>query len=305
MKTAHIFPAFIHEYLGTETDVVKSYGVDFHGYLQQASEVTGTDLTAFDIETNNFLDKQLESQYLTYIYGCSVSDIMHMKNRLPDYVSSYSMGIYAALYHCGCYDFVTGLNIIKTAYALVEKYKPAEPCGMASIVGLSLGDIVRIIKPIKKLVSIGNHISQYSFLLSGKLEHLEPIIEAAKADGAMQARLLNVTHPYHAHMLSKVYSDFINILLRTKEIVAAQYPYVSAQWHNILTDKNKIKSEIAFNVISPIRWQATMDFMIKKETTTFIECGAGDSLYKIGKFIEGDFKIINLKKIKSYLADEQ
>ena len=47
-----------------------------------------------------------------------------------------------------------------------------------------------------------------------------------------------------------------------------------------------------------------MNKLISLKLNTFFECGPGKSLFKIGKFIDGDFKIHTIKNIDKILSNE-
>lgn len=296
-KTAHLFPAFVPEYLGIETRAIESYGIDFNAYLKKASDITGEQLEDFNITTNNFLGHQLKSQYIPYIISCCISDILHKKNLRPAFVTSYSMGIYAALYHCHSIDFATGLLMIKTAYESIENNLPANPSSMCVLGGLSRDDVNGLIHSFQSDVFIINQNSEFSFLLSGNKAHLEKVLADATALGAMHARMLSVSHPYHAPILEHAAATFQKALI-TMKIGNNEFNYVSAIDNHIILNREDIIEELTKNLFHGFNWHKTFLFLQKTGIDTFIECGAGESLYKIGKFIEGDFKIFNLKKIQ-------
>jgi len=295
-KTAHLFPAFVPEYLGIETSVIESYGIKLQPYLDRASVLTGENLRDFDIIHNKLLGDQLKSQYITYIISCCISDLLHEKKILPDYISSYSMGIYAAFYHCGSIDFGTGLQMITTAFNAIENSLPAHPQSMCAIGGLNRKDILEIMQPFIDDVYIINQNSEYSFLLSGKYNSLEHILQDAVKMGALQTRMLPVTHPYHSPLLKNASAVF-NKAVQKMNIGVNTLPYVSAITQKIITSREDIITELTCNIFHGFHWHKTFLYMLNNGTDTFIECGAGDSLYRLGKFIEGDFKIITLKKI--------
>ncbi|MCK9612866.1 MAG: hypothetical protein M0R16_08180 [Bacteroidales bacterium] len=296
-KTAHLFPAFVPEYLGIETAVIESTGTDFHSYLENASCITGNNLSAFDILKYNFLDNRLKSQYITYIISCCISDILHAHRQISSFVASYSMGIYAALYHCRSIDFGTGLKLIKYAFEIIEDNLPDGAFSMCAIGGLGRQDIITLTKPFKENVFIINQNSEFSFLLSGRHTALESILKEATATGAMQTRMLPVAHPYHTRFMKKAAQEFEKKIKELK-IAGCGLTYVSSINQQIISTEKEVASELVNNLQQSFDWYKTFSFMLKNGITSFIECGAGESLYRMGKFIEGDFKIYSLKKFR-------
>ena len=64
MKVAHIFPAFVPEYLGMEDEVTGKEKL--YDLLSNASEFAGIDFTDFDLRDKNYLHDSRISQYITY-----------------------------------------------------------------------------------------------------------------------------------------------------------------------------------------------------------------------------------------------
>jgi len=299
-KTAHIFPAFVPEYLGIETQVIERYGINFRAFLEKASEISGSKLSDFHITENTLLGDKLKSQYITYIISCCISDILHDRKQIPTFVSAYSMGIYAAMYHCGSIDFGTGLSMIKAAFETIEKNLPEPPSSMCSIGGLNRDDIEALIRPYQKDTFIINQNSEFSFLLSGNEKHLGQILKEAAEAGAIQARMLPVTHPYHAPLLKTASVEF-HQALQNMLIGNNNLKYLSAVDMRIILNRDDIITELSNNLSVSFDWYKTFLFLLKNGVNTFIECGAGESLYRIGKFIEGNFTICNLKKLNNYV----
>jgi [acyl-carrier-protein] S-malonyltransferase len=301
LKTAHLFPAFVTEYLGIETKVI---GKDLmHNKLEKASASLDCNLTDFDIVNHNYLDDPLKSQYITYILSCCVSDMLHHKDKIPDLVSVFSMGIYAALYHCCSINFETGLRMIQSAYFSIENNLPEQSMGMCVIGGLSFDDVNGIMRSHVDKVNIINQNSEFSFILSGHRYALLKIIDNAKADGAMQTRMLPVEHPYHSPLLKKASEDFA-LQIKEMEVNNSIYPLLSALNQRVINKRSDIIHELVSNLYQPFHWWTTFNFMLSQKVDIFIECGAGESLYKTGKFIHGEFKVINLKRLANYLNRE-
>jgi len=134
-------------------------------------------------------------------------------------------------------------------------------------------------------------------LLSGSKSLILEIIGKAKAEGALHASLMKVTCPYHNALLSTAAKNFgkrieSEILLENSEIAI-----VSGIDQRTFTAKNEIIFELTRNLNTQINWFKTMKKMLELNVSRFIECGAGTSLFRIGKFIKGNFKIYPVTSI--------
>lgn len=297
MKVAHIFPAFVPEYLGMEDEVTGKEIL--YQLLLRASELTGIDFTDFDLRDKNYLHDSRISQYITYTLSCAVSDVIREEKKVPDLVSFFSMGLYAALYHCRSVSFETGLQLIKKAFDEIDQQLANTSMGMCVIGGLDIDDVEGLIRSHINKIEIVNQNSTFSFILSGHKENIETVLENARHIGAMQTRMLPVQHPYHSSFITDAamrFKTFVDIA----EISKPNYKLISSIDQKNLNSENLVKEELVRNLYKPFAWMKTFQFMLSQQVELFIECGAGESLFKTGKFIEGDFKILNCKKIKKY-----
>jgi len=300
MSTGFIFPAFISEYIGNEPEILQSYSDDFGRYLAEASEFLNLDLKSFSVDNKLYINNEIYAQYISYIFGCSMADILEKKNLVPTFISGYSMGLYACLY-CGCsISFTQGLELIRKAYDLIKETTDHLDTGMGSIVGLSLDDINGLL-PNNNEVQVVNKNGTHSFLVSGIKSSISTLLDAAKNEGALHTSMLNVKSPYHTRLLDQASGMFNKFITKNIKIKNSDYKIVSALDQKIIQSEKEIHEELVDNLNSNIDWLKTMDLMIGNGITQFVECGAGNSLYRIGKFMKGDFKIYPMNKLNKIL----
>ncbi len=273
---------------------------DFDALLKRAAEVTRSDLTGFRIGTNDFLKEELKNQYISYVFSCAVVNILKSRGLTPDCLAGLSMGIYAALYAGNSISFEDGLRCIKAAYNLSVSRLNQYDFGMGSIIGLTHGELNNIVLSTSKEVTIVNTIGLYSYVISGISSEVKKVAQNAMEEGAFHSGLLDVSCPYHSKFMSDVASEFY-AYVNELSMGISEIPLVSVIDQSTFRKKEEIAHELARNLDSEINWFRTMQTMIEMGIQTFIECGAGKSLYKIGKFIEGDFTIYPMNKLNGYL----
>jgi len=299
LKTVHIFPAFVSEYTGKEIISLSKYKNVFADYLILASKELNKDLSDFDLVSNNYLDHQLKSQYIQFIFGCSFSDILYEENIIPDYTAGYSMGVYASLYHSKSFDFQTGLNLIKNAYHIIKSTLPHISYGMAVIGGVEMKDVKCIIINNSLNAEVININNQNSYVVSGVKNDIEMLVSIAKDEGALHTRIMNIGFPYHSTCLNEAAVEF-GAFLANINIQKPELKVISSIDQRVINSEAEIKKELADNINKKINWLDTFNLFLLSGTKNFLECGAGESLTKIGKFIDGDFKIYNSKNLDQY-----
>jgi len=300
-STALIFPAFVSDYNGDEIILLEKYNIKFSKYLHNASSITGIDLTLFDIQENKFIDDELKSQLLAYIFSCCVSDILKQKNIEAKYVAGYSMGIYAALYHAGVYSFEVGAKLIQKAYQTIVDHKGNTEFGMGTIAGIDDDDLLSIIDQDQLDVEIINTNSRHSFVISGKLPDVEKIVQIAAQEGALLARKLPVTVPYHSRHMKQAANDFANYV-HIQKFNNPQIPIVSLIDQRLIITQQDVCTELILNVSNKINWYKTMLKIAQLDARIMLECGAGKSLYKMSKFIDEELKVFPLNKLAQFLS---
>jgi [acyl-carrier-protein] S-malonyltransferase len=292
-KSAFIFPAFINEYPENPFGGLEELHIRFENLLEQSSALVDPNLAEFDFASNHFLWDELKTQYLTYIYSCSVADILGKRKIVPALSAGYSMGIYAAIVHAQVVTFEDGLFLIKNAYETIKNTVQDKKYGMCSIIGLSRTDIESLIHLLNLPVEITNQNSDFAFVLSGLYKDMLILLNEAIAEGALHTHLLNVTLPYHSEFLKETKNPF-NDFVGTIRFADPRTKIISLVDQKILQDPIDIREEIIKNLFTPLNWYQTQSHLIRSGVNCFVECGPGKNLVKNSKFIEGDYKFTSV-----------
>jgi [acyl-carrier-protein] S-malonyltransferase len=303
LATSIIFPAFVHEYHGSEEAVLSSFNNEFLHLIEIASDTLGINLKQFDFQTNNFLNDEEKSQFISFIFSCSIADILKSQHLKPDFISGYSMGIYAALYYCGAIDFRDGLVLISRAWDRITEITQGTEYGMGMIIGLNENDILELF-PTDAGIEICNQNNPYTFIISGKKKSVSRVLNSAKEEGAMRTTMLSVSQPYHSGFLKKAEPVFAKSI-QNLSFRPSEYNYVSSLDQRILTSGDELREEVIRNLSHKMNWHKTMSFLSAQGTDFFFECGAGDGLTRNSRFIEGSFHAFSVGRTEQFLNESQ
>ena len=295
--SAILFPAFVPEFTGKEQQAI--HHDDFREMLAHASQILRTDLTAFDFHDNTFLEDEERSQYISYIFSCSVAEILKKKGSKPLAVSGYSMGIYAAFSYAGAISFETGLLLLQQAWRLICQAAEGEEYGMGMIVGLSEEDIREMIRD--RDVILCNRNNPHTCILSGHRKGIREVLDLAREEGALRANLLPVSKPYHTPVLKKAARGFEDYL---KKFVVKDpsLPIVSALDTRVLDKGGDLRQELVRNLYYPMNWLGAMKKLLGLGAEVFLECGLGDGLTRNFRFIDQKVKAISADKLDLFLG---
>lgn len=299
-KTAHIFPAFTLKYTGKEIDIINKNGGGLQNKLQKVLQLTDINLTDFNIEKNNFLDNELKNQIMSYVFACSFSEMLKKNRQTPDYISGFSMGIYAALYHAGSIDFETGLNLIVEIYNETASIYSRQKVAMASVIGFVEDDLKAFARNYDSIEIVIKN-GRYSFIVTGEKLELEHFIYDVTNEGAMHTAIFNVQNSYHSQKLNQKFENF-RLIVEKFKITDASTPLISMVSQELLLNADSLSKEIILNIVSKLNFHQTVKTMNNLGVNYFIEAGADISLLKSSKFIEGDFKFESTAKGKLFSA---
>lgn len=295
-KTAFIFPAFITEFTRNEIDFLRKKSIDFDAYINRASEALNIDLPKFSYTSNTYIDNELNSQILAFLFSCAIHDSLKKKGIVPQIVAGYSMGIYASLYAVKSITLEDGVKLIFTAFNLIKELTCTKNYGMVAIVGLPVKDVEYLINQYATDSEIININNEHSLVIAGEKSDNNVVLKKAKDEGALSAINLTVDTPYHSKHLLK-YSDSFKKYINTIAIKKAEIPIISTYDQRKFTKVSEIKSELILNLTSKINWYKTMKKLIVDNVSEMYECGAGKDLKKISRFISGDYKMKSIYKI--------
>lgn len=268
---------------------------NFSIFMKEAEVLSGIE----QLDTKDFESDSLGDQLRNYCLNCALFEEIYEDNIKPQYVSGYSMGIYSALYAGGSICLKTGLCLIIEAFRCFKEATTNlqyDHSLMGSIIGLEEDIIESLIQETAPSeVSIANINNEHSIIISGPAEKVKAVLEKAGTMGALQAKKIEVCFPYHSPFLNKATRQF-TLSLNTFKIEDLKHPFISTINQAVIIDAKELKKELAFNLSSKISWKATMLKLEQLGITNFVEISGSNTLEKIGRFINPNFKFYNYRK---------
>lgn len=301
-KTAFIFPAFISEYLGNEVEIVRSLSEDFDTFLNITSSDFLPEIRNYSLVDNQITSNELYNQVYSYIFSCTIATYLKKKGMIPDFVAGNSMGLYAALQCCDSVSFEDGLLLVMKAYEFIQQETEDSTLGMGAIVGLDFNDIKEMLYQTEGRVFLANTNGTYSFLISGEKSGIEEVLDRSKTEGALFTSSLQVDSPYHTIFLKESAARLGCFIDSNISLLNPVFPIVSSVDQIVLKTIEQVRDELVKNIYHPINWHDSMTNMITSGVNCFVECGAGNSLSKIARFIEGDFKVYPINRINKLIG---
>lgn len=256
---------------------------NFEDIVEKADDILGYSIRELCLDDP---DKVLgQTQYtqpaLYTVSALSYFDKLNSEGTKPDFVIGHSLGEFNALLASECFDFETGLEIVKKRGELMAQ---ADEGGMAAIINASKEDIEQILKSNNlNNIDIANYNSPSQIVISGLKN------EIAKAQtlfqqGKMMYFPLNTSGAFHSRFMQPAKDEFREFLeqFTFEEPAIPVIANVSARTYK----KENVASNLANQITGAVKWTGTVQFLLElenkmKQEMAFEELGHGDVLTKL------------------------
>jgi [acyl-carrier-protein] S-malonyltransferase len=204
----------------------------------------------------------------------------------PEIVAGHSLGEYTALVAAGALAFRDAVPLVRFRAQAMQEAVPAGVGAMAAIMG---GDDDKVAEACAEaaqgqVVEPVNFNAPGQIVIAGHREAVERAIALAKQKGAKRGVLLPVSAPFHSSLL-KPAADRLAARLAEVTFAAPSIPVI----HNVDVAQHAtpdaIRSALARQAASPVRWTATIRVMAGQGITHVVECGPGRVLAGMSKRI--------------------
>jgi [acyl-carrier-protein] S-malonyltransferase len=227
----------------------------------------------------------LKLQIATYLLSMIHFDRLRSEGWVPDILTEHSMGIYAALAASEAITFEEGLWITQSIGKVLEREEGASGGAMASIVGLAIEEVEKIIQDLNGFgLSIANYNGSMHYVLSGEEEGIEKAMGLALSRRAISATRLTFNVALHSSRLSAIREE-IEELLKEIEVRSLRYPILN-HWTVSPLRKEEVKEFLSIEIGKPVYWDRCVKMLIQEGVTQFIEVGHGTTLTKLIRWID-------------------
>jgi [acyl-carrier-protein] S-malonyltransferase len=288
-RIGFLFPGQGAQHVGMGRQLVEQYPAA-RKLFDQAAEILGYDLASLCFGgPAQELDSTVISQ--PAIFVTSLAALEKLRAESPDVALScemaagLSLGEYTALVFSGALSFEDGLRVVQQRGQAMQDAADATPSGMASVLMLDLEKVQAARDQAREggIIEIANYLCPGNLVLSGENTALERGIELAEAAGGRVVPLA-VAGAFHTSIMEPA-DQRLSQALAGIEMKPPEIPVVSnvdAQPHSL---PDELKQVLVRQVVSPVRWEDSIRFMLEAGIDEFYEIGPGRVLTGLMKRI--------------------
>jgi [acyl-carrier-protein] S-malonyltransferase len=293
---------------------VVGMGKDFYGASPAAKDVFDLANRILDLDLASIcfdgpqdrLNQTNISQPAIYVTSIAAFGAARAAGRVdPGATTAYaglSLGEYTALHLAGVFSFEDGLRLVAARGKCMQQAAEASPSGMVAIMGADAGAIDRICAEARDgdVLVPANYNAPGQIVVSGSAGACERALKAAEAAGC-KAVALSVAGAFHSPLMQSA-AERMQIELDRVNFSPPRVPVysnVTAQPHG---DVESIKRLLVRQIVSPVKWEQTMQALIGGGEARFVELAPGRTLAGLAKRINRRLPVESLSSIESLSA---
>lgn len=295
-KIAFCFPGQIQEIpiLSKDHPLVKD--PLFRAWTDQAEKQTGMELWKLMSGERDEDQLPLKLQLMTYLFSVIHFHRLSEKGWIPEILTEHSMGIYAALTASEAITFEEGVFITHSIGKLLEEEGALCPGMMASIIGLPLEEIQKIISTLDGYqLAIANYNGSMHFVISGEAEGVQKAMELALNRRALSVSKLSFHTALHSPALSPLRGK-IRKILKDIEVRPFRYPILN-HWTVQLLNRHEVRDFLSEEIARPVYWVRCVEKCIRDGIRRFIEVGKESSLTKLIRWADREVEAISTEEL--------
>ena len=274
-KIAFIYPGQGAQSTGMGQDFYEKSPLS-RAVFDQGSQAVNLDLKKLCFEKNDLLDKTEYTQVAMVTACLAMTRAIKAMGLYPAMTAGLSLGEYCAIAVAGGMCDLDAIKTVRSRGAFMEHAAPEGTGAMSAVLGLEASVIEEVLEA-REGVSIANYNCPGQIVITGEAEAVAEAGNALKEAGARRVLPLKVSGPFHSPMM-KPAGEELKKAFASVSMNPLQIPYVANINAEVITDCGRIEDLLVQQVSGSVRWQQSVETMIREGVDTFVEIGPGKTL---------------------------
>jgi [acyl-carrier-protein] S-malonyltransferase len=206
----------------------------------------------------------------------------------PRAAAGHSLGEYSAYVAAGSLALRDAVRLVRRRGELMYEAGRERPGSMAAILGLDAPAVAEACRRVTEGVVVAANLnSPGQAVVSGDPPAVERAMAYAREAGAKRAVPLPVSGAFHSPLMESA-ARGLRSALEAVALAPARIPVVANATARPVTEPDAIRDSLARQLLSPVRWEESMRFLLRDPGPPFLEAGPGKVLRGLLKAIDRD-----------------
>jgi [acyl-carrier-protein] S-malonyltransferase len=300
-KTAFLFPGQGSQAVGMGLDFYQEYDV-VRELFDMAEEISKINISKLCFKgPMEDLTQTVNLQPAVTAVNLACLTIIEKEGVTPDICTGHSLGEYSAL---RASDIVSREDTFKLVFKrgeLMHREAVKNKGAMHAILGLPIDAVTQIVERVKEegVVAVANHNAEKQIVITGSPNPVEKASSLAASQGA-KAIPLKVSGAWHSELIQGAQEEFKD-LIESIPFNSPQRPAIFNVTADFEKNPDEIKSIMARQLCSPVKWYDSMCKLMDENIEIFVEVGPGKVLAGLlKKILPKDYpcQIFNVNSMK-------
>jgi [acyl-carrier-protein] S-malonyltransferase len=297
---AFVFPGQGSQYVGMGRELVENFSVAKEVF-QEADDALRFSLSTLCFkgpeETLKLTEHTQPAVLTTSIAALRV--LQTEKGIVPRLTAGHSLGEYSALVASGALSFVDAVRIVRLRGKYMQEAVPVGEGAMAAILGMEREEVEKLCEEVAsgEVLTPANFNCPGQIVIAGHAKAVDRAVGMVKQSGK-KALLLPVSAPFHSPLMkpagTRLGKDLDGISVHPLNI-----PVVTNVEAEINTSQEKVKPLLVAQVFSPVRWEESMQRVVREGVERVLEIGPGKVLAGLMKRINPRVETGNLEDLQT------
>lgn len=221
------------------------------------------------------------------VVSVAVAAVLRERDIEPAFVAGHSLGEYSALVAARALSLSDAVRLVRKRGQYMQEAVPVGVGAMAALLGGEPGAAEAICREAAQgeVCSPANLNSPGQIVIAGHATAVARAAEIAPKHGVRRVVMLNVSAPFHCALMQPA-AERLARDLAEMEIRIAEIPVVRNVDGVAVTDAATIRDGLTRQVVSPVRWEESMRYLLREGVNLMVETGPGKVLSGLMRQIE-------------------